>query len=113
MRKTTAKRLEDTIIELEPWIAIMKHVRHLLDEGYGPAHDTDETFNVIPGIIEDGAYYAVIVDHEGKPVDWYADKSGDPKFLSGFGGSYKESYDELAKECPWIKKIAKGLGYVK
>lgn len=110
MKREVAKKIENMLKdmdELKGWFSVLKGANNLLSKGYGPAHNTDEIFNAIPGKVIDGAYYAVIVNAEGKPVDWYAEKSGDPKFLSGFGGWYKYSYDKLIENSPWIKKICK------
>lgn len=110
MKREVAKKIENMLKdmdELKGWFPVLKGANNLLSKGYGPAHNTDEIFNAIPGKVIDGAYYAVIVNAEGKPVDWYAEKSGDPKFLSGFGGWYKYSYDKLIENSPWIKKICK------
>ena len=108
MKRNTAEMTESMLKdmdELKGWFSVLRDANDALSKGYGPAHNTDEIFNAIPGKIIDGAYYAVIVNSEGKPVDWYAEKSGDPKFLSGFGGWYKYSYDRLIENSPWIKNL--------
>lgn len=110
MKRNAAKMIESMLKDMDSlkgWFPVVKEANKLLANGYGPAHNTDEIFNAIPGKIIDGAYYAIIVNAEGKPVDWYADKSGDPKFLSGFGGWYKYSYDKLIENSPWIKRVCK------
>ena len=110
MKRNAAKMIESMLKDMDSlkgWFPVLKGANNLLSKGYGPAHNTDEIFNAIPGKIIDGAYYAIIVNAEGKPVDWYADKSGDPKFLSGFGGWYKYSYDKLIENSPWIKRVCK------
>lgn len=109
MKRKVAKQIENMLKnmdELKGWFPVLKGANNLLSKGYGPAHNTNEVFNAIPGKIIDGAYYAIIVNAEGKPVDWYAE-SHDPKFLSGFGGWYNHSYDDLIKNSPWIKRIIK------
>lgn len=99
MRKTDLNNIR----ELVKWFKIIGEVDKLLMEGYGPAHDSDKLFNAIPGKVEDDdIYYAVIVDENGKSVDWYG-WSERPDFASGFGGWYKKSYTDLIEECPWIK----------
>ena len=94
----------NNIGELVRWLKIIKEVDSLLMEGYGPAAGSDKLFNAIPGKVEDDdIYYAIIVDENGKPVDWYGYAFNRPDFASGFGGWHKYSYDDFVKECPWVK----------
>lgn len=110
MKREVAKQIENMLKnnmeELKEWFYVLKEANKALIEGRGPAYGNDQIFNAIPGKVIGGAYYAIIVDAEGKPVDWYAE-SDDPKFLSGFGGWYKYSYDDLIKNSPWIARIVK------
>ena len=109
MKREVAKQIENMLKnmeELKGWISVLKEANKVLSEGRGPAYGNDQIFNAIPGKVIGGTYYAIIVDAEGKPVDWYA-ASDDPEFLSGFGGYWKYSYDELIKENPWIERIVK------
>lgn len=88
---------------MERWIHILSMVNSLLDTGYGPSSQGG-IYNAIPGKVEDDdIYYAIIVDENGKPVDWYGYAFDRPDFASGFGGWYKKSYTDLIEECPWIK----------
>lgn len=106
MRKTDFNNIE----ELVKWLKIINMVDSLLMEGYGPAADSDKIFNAVPGKVEDDdIYYAVIVDENGKPVDWYGYAFNRPDFASGFGGWHKESYTDLIEECPWIKDVMKEI----
>ena len=105
--------------ELENWLKTLKEANTALREGYGPAHNSDNIFAAIPGIIEydcffgTNVYYAVVVEKSenggARPVDWYSwvPCNHKPKhdFISGFGGWYKYSYDEFIKENSWVKEI--------
>lgn len=109
MKREVAKQIENmmkNMDKLRGWLHVLKEANKALIEGRGPAYGNDQIFNAIPGKVIDGAYYAIIVDAEGKPVDWYAE-SDDPEFLSGFGGWYKYPYDKLIENSPWIARIIK------
>lgn len=78
-----------------------------LINGFGPAHNSNNIFVAIPGIIENKEYYAIVVEKSengAKPVDWY---SWSPKsnFVSGFGGWHNYDYDTLIKDNPWVKAV--------
>ena len=90
---------------LENMLKTLKEANDALRNGFGPAHNSNNLFVAIPGIINNKAYYAIIVEKSengSKPVDWYS-WSPNPKFLSGFGGYYNADYDTLIKYNPWIK----------
>ena len=101
---------------LENMLKTLKEANDALRNGFGPAHNSNNLFVAIPGIIDyepipgiinNKAYYALVVEKDengGRPVDWYG-WSPDPKFLSGFGGWYKYDYDMLIKENPWVKEV--------
>lgn len=105
------------IEELENWLKALKEANDALRKGLGPAYNSDNIFNAIPGKIEYDAYfatdvyYAVVVEQDengGKPVDWYtwAPKSNSKHdFLSGFGGWHNYDYDEFIKANPWVKEV--------
>ena len=102
---------------LENMLKTLKEANDALRNGLGPAHNSNNLFVAIPGIIEyDGffatdVYYAVVVEKDengARPVDWYswAPKSNSKHdFLSGFGGWYKYDYDTFVKENPWVKDV--------
>ena len=101
---------------LENMLKTVNMANDALRNGFGPAHNSNNAFAAIPGIISyepipgvinNKAYYAIIVEKSengSKPVDWYS-WSPDPKFLSGFGGYHNTDYDTLIKYNPWIKEV--------
>ena len=92
---------------LENMLKTLKEANDALRNGFGPAHNSNNLFVAIPGIINNKAYYALVVEKSengAKLVDWYS-WSPDPKFLSGFGGWYKYDYDTFVKENPWVKDV--------
>ena len=101
---------------LENLLKTLKMANDALRKGFGPAHNSNNAFVAIPGIIEDEAipgiindkaYYVIIVERDengGRPVDWYS-WSPNSKFLSGFGGYHNYDYDMLIKENPWVKEV--------
>ena len=103
--------------ELENWLKVLKEANDALRKGFGPAHNSNNIFVAIPGIIEYDAYfatdvyYAVVVEQDengAKPVDWYtwAPKSNSKRdFMSGFGGYHNYDYDEFVKANPWVKEV--------
>lgn len=104
--------------ELENWLKALKEANTALRDGFGPAHNSNNIFAAIPGIIEyDGffgtdVYYALVVEKDenggARPVDWYAWASNSNSkryFQSGFGGWHNEDYDEFIKENPWVKGV--------
>ena len=108
------KKLTKAEENFENMVKTLNMAKEALRNGLGPAHNSDNIFVAIPGIIEDKAipgiindkaYYALIVEkgeNGSKPVDWYS-WSPNSKFLSGFGGWYKYDYDTFVKENPWVK----------
>lgn len=105
------KKLAKAEKRFENLLKALDMAKDALRNGLGPANNnSDKTFVVIPGKIEDDkVYYAIIAEKNGngcKPVDWY---SWSPKsnskhdFLSGFGGYHNCSYDEFIKANPWVK----------
>lgn len=91
----------------ENLLKTLKMANDALKKGFGPAHDSNNLFVAIPGIINNKAYYALVVEKSengGRPVDWYS-WSPDPKFLSGFGGWHNYDYDTFVKENPWVKDV--------
>lgn len=101
--------------KLENLLKVLKEANDALRNGFGPAHNSDNAYVAIPGIMEYDAYfgtdvyYALVVkkDENGaRPVDWYS-WAPNPKrdFLSGFGGWHNEDYDEFIKENPWVKEV--------
>lgn len=92
---------------MERWIYILSMVNSLLDTGYGPSSQSG-IYNAIPGIVEDDdIYYAVIVDENGKPVDWYGYAFNRPNFTSGFGGWYTMDSKDFLEACLWVKDVMK------
>ena len=105
--------------ELENWLKALKEANTALRNGLGPAHNSNNIFAAIPGIIEydcffgTNVYYAVVVqkDENGgtRPVDWYSwvPFNHKPKhdFISGFGGYYNEDYDTFIKENSWVEDV--------
>ena len=104
--------------ELENWLKTLKEANDTLRKGFGPAHNSDNIFNAIPGKIEydtyfaTDVYYAVVVEQDengAKPVDLYAWVPSNPKprhdFISGLRGWYKYDYDTLIKYNPWVKEV--------
>ena len=92
---------------LENMLKTLKEANDALRNGFGPAHNSNNLFVAIPGIINNKAYYALVVEKDengARPVDWYS-WSPDPKFLSGFGGYHNYDYDMLIKENPWVKDV--------
>lgn len=81
----------------------VKWAKLALKDGFGPAHNSNKVFGVIPGKIEDNAGYAIIVEKGKGPVDWYA-WSPKSNFLSGFGGWYNYDYNDFIEENPWVKE---------
>ena len=91
----------------ENLLKTLKMANDALKKGFGPAHDSNNLFVAIPCIINNKAYYALVVEKSengGRPVDWYG-WSPDPKFLSGFGGWHNYDYDTFVKENPWVKDV--------
>lgn len=104
--------------ELENWLKALKEANTSLRNGLGPAHNSDNIFNAIPGIIEydcffgTNVYYTIVVEKSEngtRPVDWYSwvPCNHKPKhdFVSGFGGWYNYSYDTFIKDNPWVKEV--------
>ena len=101
------KKLPKIYENFENMIKTVNMAKEALRNGLGPAHNSDKTFVAIPGIINNKAYYAIIVEKDengSKPVDWYS-WSPNPKFLSGFGGYHNADYDTLIKYNPWVKEV--------
>ena len=108
------KKLTKAEENFENMVKTINMAKEALRNGLGPAHNSNNAFvaipgvinnKAIPGIINNKAYYAIIVEKSengSKPVDWYS-WSPNPKFLSGFGGYYNTDYDTLIKYNPWIK----------
>ena len=108
------KKLPKIYENFENMLKTVNMANEALRNGLGPAHNSNNAFvaipgiinnKAIPGIINNKAYYAIIVEKSengSKPVDWYS-WSPNPKFLSGFGGYYNADYDTLIKYNPWIK----------
>ena len=104
----------------ENMIKTLNMANDALRNGLGPAHNSDKTFvaipgvinyDPIPGIINNKAYYVIIVEKNengAKPVDWYS-WSPNPKFVSGFGGYHNTDYDTFVKYNPWVKEIWESL----
>ena len=112
------KKLTKPEEELENWLKALKEANKALENGLGPAHNSNNIFAAIPGIIEydcffdSDVYYAVVVEKSEngvRPVDWYSwvPFNHKPKhdFISGFGGYHNEDYDTFIKENPWVKEI--------
>ena len=107
----------EDVEKLENWLKLLAMANKALREGFGPAHNSDNAFVAIPGIIEYDAYfatdvyYAVVVEkteNGAKPVDWYSWASNSKSrhdFVGGFGGWYKHDYDTLIKDNPWVKDV--------
>ena len=101
--------------ELENWLKVLKEANDALRKGFGPAHNSNNTFVAIPGKIEyDGyyatdVYYALVVEQDengAKPVDWYTWASNSKRdFMSGFGGYHNYDYGMLIKYNPWVKEV--------
>ena len=103
--------------KLENLLKLLAMANKVLREGFGPAHNSDNIFVAIPGIIKydtyfaTDVYYAVVVEkteNGAKPVDWYSWASNSKSrhdFVGGFGGWYKYDYDEFIKENPWVKEV--------
>lgn len=93
---------------LENMLKTVKEANDALRKGFGPAaYNSNNIYVAIPGIINDKAYYALVVEKDengGRPVDWYG-WSTSPKFLSGFGGWHNYDYDEFVKDNPWVKEV--------
>ena len=101
------KKLTKAEENFENMVKTLNMAKEALRNGLGPAHNSNNAFVAIPGIINNKAYYAIIVEKSengSKPVDWYS-WSPNPKFLSGFGGYYNADYDTLLKYNPWIKEV--------
>ena len=99
------KKLTKPEENFENMVKTLNMAKDALRNGLGPAHNSNNTFVAIPGIIEDKAYYAIIVEKDengSKPIDWYA-WAPKSNFPSGFGGWYKYDYDEFIKGNPWVK----------
>jgi len=95
---------------MDKWEDVIKLANKKLAEGYGPACGNNETFKAIPGETDGVTYYAIIVDSNEKPVDWYC-KSEDYRISGGFGGFYRMNYDEFIKSCPWVAKTMREIAY--
>ena len=105
---------------LENMLKTLKEANDALRKGFGPAHNSNNLFvaipgiisyEPIPGIINNKAYYALVVEKSengGRPGDGYG-WSPDPKFLSGFGGWHNDDYDTFVKENPWVKDVCDSL----
>lgn len=101
---------------LENMLKTLKEANDALRNGFGPAHNSNNLFVAIPGIINyepilgiihNKAYYALVIEkteNGAKPVDWYG-WSPNPKFLSGFGGYHNTDYDTFVKYNPWVKEV--------
>lgn len=99
----------------ENMLKTVNMAKDALRNGLGPAHNSNNMFVAIPGIIEydtyfaTDVYYAVVVEKSengSKPVDWYSWAPSNSKhgFISGFGGWYKYGYDEFIKANSWVKE---------
>lgn len=107
----------EDVEKLENMLKLLAMTNKALREGFGPAHNSNNIFVAIPGIIEydtyfaTDVYYAVVVEkteNGAKPVDWYSWASNSNSrhdFVGGFGGWYKYDYDTLIKENPWVKEV--------
>ena len=113
MKKQDAEKLENLL-------KLLKEANDALRNGFGPAHNSNNLFVAIPGIMEyDGffgtdVYYAVVVEKSengARPVDWYSwappkSKSNSKRdFMSGFGGWHNYDSDEFIKANPWVKDV--------
>ena len=110
MKREDAKKLEN-------WLKVLKEANDALRKGFGPAHNSNNIFVAIPGIIEydayhaTDAYYLLVVekDENGtRPVDWYSwapEYNYERPFLSGFGGYHNYDYDTFVKYNPWVKEV--------
>ena len=100
------KKLTKPEENFENLVKTLNMAKDALRNGLGPAHNSDNTFAVIPGDIIEDVYFVIIVEKDengSKPIDWYA-WAPKSNFPSGFGGWYKyEDHDEFIKENPWIK----------
>ena len=112
MRKFTKADAEN----LENMLKTVKWANDALRKGFGPAAFNSNNIYVaipgtieyepIPGLINNKAYYALVIEKDengARPVDWYS-WGPDPNFLSGFGGWHNYDYDEFVKENPWVKE---------
>ena len=108
----------EDVEELENWLKALKDANTALRKGLGPAHNSNNVFNAIPGIIEydpyfaTDVYYTVVVkqDENGaRPIDCYSwvPCNHKPKhdFIGGFGGYYNEDYDTFIKDNPWVENV--------
>lgn len=95
---------------MDKWEDVIKLVEEKLAEGYGPAWGNNETFRAIPGKTDGITYYAIIVDSNEKPVDWYC-KSGDNRISGGFGGWYRQTYDKFVECCSWVAEAMREIAY--
>ena len=83
----------------------IKWAKLALKNGFGPAHNNNKDFGVIPGKIENNTGYAIIVEKGKGPVDWYAWSAES----SGFGGWHNYDYNDFIRENPWIEEEWKSL----
>ena len=107
------KKLTKPEKRFENLLKALKEANDALRNGLGPAHNSNNTFVAIPGIIEYDGYFGTDVYHlmvvekdenGARPVDCYAWASNSKRdFLSGFGGWYKYDYDTFIKANPWVK----------
>ena len=95
---------------MDKWEDVIKLANEKLAEGYGPAWKSNDTFIAIPGKKTDRSYYAIIVNSNGKPVDWYCE-SEDPNIVGGFGGWYRKDYNEFIESNLWVDEIIKEIQY--
>ena len=99
------KKLPKIFENGENTLKTLNMAKEALRNGLGPAHNSNKLYVAIPGIINNKAYYAIIVEKDengSRPVDWYS-WSPNPKFISGFGGYYNADYDTFIKYNPWVK----------
>lgn len=95
---------------MDKWEDVIKLVNKKLAEGYGPAWGNNETFKAIPGERTGAGYYAIIIDSNEKPVDWYC-VSEDHNIIGGFGGWYRRDYSTFIESNPWVAEIMKEIAY--
>lgn len=94
------KKQSKSEINFEIMLNAIKWAKLALKNGFGPAHNSNKDFGVIPGKIEDNAGYAIIVEKGKGPVDWYAWSAES----SGFGGWHNYDYNDFIRENPWIEE---------
>lgn len=85
--------------EFEMMTKACKMANNALANGYGPASESDELFNAIPGCIkENWGVYALIVNKNDEIIDWYVMGTSD-RCQSGFGGYWRDENADLREEA--------------